>query len=44
MHLGSMDNVHGGSFHIYWKKTIFHFSSAKNGFFCEAATTNMLQK
>ena len=25
------------------KKTIFHFSSAKNGFFCEAATTNMLQ-
>src|SRR4051812_12200558 len=20
MHLGSTDNVHGGSFHIYWKK------------------------
>ena len=30
-------------FFLLNKKTIFHFPSVRNGFFCEGPTTNMLQ-
>ena len=30
-------------FFLLNKKTIFHFRSVRNGFFCEGPTTNMLQ-
>ena len=44
MHLESTDNVYEESFPFHCiKKTIFYFSSVKNGFFCKTPTTNMLQ-